>query len=549
MGISVRDLLNMEFFRDFHVIAGRKGLDREIQGVSLLEAPEAHLWSLGKELLFSSGYVFSRLDGYLERYCENFVPNHAALVIKRGRYLAKIPDELIKLYDKNDVPLITMPYSHAWMTVINQVNVGVLNQAIHRLRIDTSSRFKSYSRDYKEQAIQKILKTLENEMEFPAFLYDIPGQKSYYSSSNFQRVCAKYGLTDSDFLSPPHPYTVHTLCDCINMKRYRLMQGEAADEPRISWVVVQIQSAGLPQAVFGVMESRKFMDFYDEYSMRIAYLMLQGIYDQHMVARDASNMGFENLIHLAMECEGKTNASLTGQAGQYGLSMEHSYYYALMAPENESFDLGASRMEILELFHQCKISRPGHLALLSAGEGLILLEPDKMESKEKSFFTELLTEFHDRLRRQLKGTEWLFAICRERRPLTSIRTCVEKTRKVLATGRMAKPKDWSYDYDELGILTWLSIPDDELKKLLEQFSELTQSEKNRELLYTLKIYLENNMNFSLTAEKLFINVNTIRRRIEKANELVPINWDNYFERTKLGLMLQYLNLNLKERRD
>ncbi len=35
--------------------------------------------------------------------------------------------------------------------------------------------------------------------------------------------------------------------------------------------------------------------------MRIAYLMLQGIFDQQVVARDASNIGFENLIHLAME--------------------------------------------------------------------------------------------------------------------------------------------------------------------------------------------------------------------------------------------------------
>lgn len=85
------------------------------------------------------------------------------------------------------------------------------------------------------------------------------------------------------------------------MKRYRLLKGEAANEPRISWVTIPIESAGITQAYFCVMESRKFLDFYDEYSMRIAYLMLQGIFDQQVVARDASNIGFENLIHLAME--------------------------------------------------------------------------------------------------------------------------------------------------------------------------------------------------------------------------------------------------------
>ena len=30
------------------------------------------------------------------------------------------------------------------------------------------------------------------------------------------------------------------------------------------------------------------------------------------------------------------------------------------------------------------------------------------------------------------------------------------------------------------------------------------------------------------------------RRIEKVNELIPVHWDDYVERTKLGLLLQYL---------
>ena len=66
------------------------------------------------------------------------------------------------------------------------------------------------------------------------------------------------------------------------------------------------------------------------------------------------------------------------------------------------------------------------------------------------------------------------------------------------------------------------------------------AEKNRELLYTLKVYLENNMNYSLTAEKLYVNINTIRRRIEKVNELVDVDWNNYYTRTKIALMLQFM---------
>jgi len=54
------------------------------------------------------------------------------------------------------------------------------------------------------------------------------------------------------------------------------------------------------------------------------------------------------------------------------------------------------------------------------------------------------------------------------------------------------------------------------------------------------VYLENNMNYSLTAEKMYVNINTIRRRIEKVKELVDVDWNNYHTRAKIGLMLQFM---------
>lgn len=91
------------------------------------------------------------------------------------------------------------------MTVVNQVNVGVLNHAIQSLRIDISQGPGCYNQNYKEQAIQKILKTLETEMEFPAFLYDVTMDKRYYSSDNFKKASEKYGIRESDYWSPSFP--------------------------------------------------------------------------------------------------------------------------------------------------------------------------------------------------------------------------------------------------------------------------------------------------------------------------------------------------------
>ena len=39
MGIAIQELLSQDYFKDFYVLAGAKGLHREIQGITVMEAP------------------------------------------------------------------------------------------------------------------------------------------------------------------------------------------------------------------------------------------------------------------------------------------------------------------------------------------------------------------------------------------------------------------------------------------------------------------------------------------------------------------------------
>ena len=43
MGIAIQELLSQEYFKDFYVLAGAKGLHREIQGITVMEAPDGTL--------------------------------------------------------------------------------------------------------------------------------------------------------------------------------------------------------------------------------------------------------------------------------------------------------------------------------------------------------------------------------------------------------------------------------------------------------------------------------------------------------------------------
>lgn len=536
MGITVRDLLSVEYFKDFKVIAGRGGLNREIQGVTVADAPDGYRWKSEKELCFTSGYVFSSDPEFITGIFQGD-SQLSALVIKRGRYLEEIPDYILHLSEENDVPLITMPYGIPWMEVINQVYVAVINHAI-QLFGPNEQAYRPQTVNFKEQKIRKILRAVESDMEFPALLYDLFEDRSYYSSDNFPKITAKYQLHESDYWEPSVPHSRYTLCDSIRMSRFRLIRGEGQGEPRISWVTIPIVVGGAPQAYFCVMESRRFLDFCDEYSIRIAYLSLLSAYEQIVALRDSNNIGFEQLLHLALESSEEASHRLHYQANQQGISMEDPYIYVLFQHDHKSFDIRTKRNAVMDLFLHCGMEQKGRMAFLSRTEGVILFRG--WGQNEKTQIMEILVEFQEKMSRKFEGMTWTFAVSFEPRRLLDIRACVEKGRKTLQIGKIAFPETRVLDYGDLGILTWLDIPDEELKLLLEDFSTLMQAEKNRELLHTLKVYLENNMNYSLTAEKLFVNINTIRRRIEKVNELVPIDWNNYYSRLKIGLMLQFM---------
>lgn len=541
MGITVRDLLSVEFFKDFKVIAGKNGLSREIQGVTVADAPDGYRWKMEKELCFTSGYVFANNPDFIKGI---FLGESklSALVIKRGRYLEEIPEYIVKLAEENDVPLISMPYGIPWMDAINQVYVAVINHAIQLFGVSSANTpYRPQTTNYKELKINKILRAVESDMELPAVLYDLFEDRSYYSSENFRQISQRYGIEDENYWDPQTTHSRHTLCDSIGMTRFRLIRGESVGQPRISWVTIPIIVGGAPQAYFCVMESRRFMDLCDEYSVRIAYLALLSIYEQIVALRDSYNIGFEQLIHLALDTPEEDFHRIHYQASQQGMSIEDSYIYVLFQHDHKNFDIRAKRNAVIELFQHCGMETKGRMAFLSRNEGIILFRSKGQDSsEEKRQISNILQEFHEKMSRKFEGMNWTVAVNFEPGRLEDIKSCVTKGRKTLKIGRIAMPDKTVLDYKDLGILTWVDIPDEELKKLLDDFRMLLQAEKNRELLQTLKVYLENNMNYSLTAEKLYVNINTIRRRIEKVNELIDIDWDNYYTRTKIGLMLQFM---------
>ena len=91
------------------------------------------------------------------------------------------------------------------------------------------------------------------------------------------------------------------------------------------------------------------------------------------------------------------------------------------------------------------------------------------------------------------------------------------------------------------MFAWLNIQEDEIDMMLNNLKDFFEEDENKELIETLKAYLDCNLNYSRTAKKLYVHVNTVRNRIEQINDRIQIDLDEPFNRLKLEILLNLFN--------
>ena len=60
--VTIRDILNTDEFRDFVVLAGDSALDKEVDSITIMDSPNPFPWSVGGEIVLSSGYIFKSMN-------------------------------------------------------------------------------------------------------------------------------------------------------------------------------------------------------------------------------------------------------------------------------------------------------------------------------------------------------------------------------------------------------------------------------------------------------------------------------------------------------
>ncbi len=510
IGISVKQTIELDFFKNYKVLAGHGGLNNQIQGVAIFDAPDGYLWTKHDEFVISSGYVFKANPNLFETFTrsEEFT-RIACLGIKIGRYIDEVPQSVLNAFNDANIPLLIVDPKHSWMEVNNALLVAVMNKNIERFHLGQlrSSHISNYS--YQTRKTKKILSALEDELSYPAMLYDINAKKTYFSSDQFRALSKDLQL--DDFWQPSFDFSKETLCNTLKMVRYRRFI-EDYRKP-YSWITVPITVDNSVYAYFVVLEAHKIIDHFDQFFTKF----IKEITSQQLTDK----------------------SRISDYAYSLNLNVNDEFYTVVMAQRDESICFSGYRDFINNSIKSLLSTQDCRFALLDDAHYYLLFRK-KCNVDSTTAIAEKLRALKKALEAPRYGFIVTFGLADVASSLYDLNKSYQRAMRALECGKIIYPNKYLWTYCELGPFAWFSMPKEECDLILKDFSDLINDESQKSKLETLKAYLDCNMNYSLTAKTCYMHINTVRSHITKIIKQTNIDLNNPIERMKTEILLNLL---------
>jgi purine catabolism regulator len=125
--VTVREVLTLPALAGSYVMAGESGLDRPVSGVNVMEVPDIESFVKPAELLLTTAYPMrDRPEGLGDLVRTLHRLDLAALAIKPGRYLERLPDDMLQVANDLGFPIVIVADSTSFNEVIGALLAVVL---------------------------------------------------------------------------------------------------------------------------------------------------------------------------------------------------------------------------------------------------------------------------------------------------------------------------------------------------------------------------------------------------------------------------------------
>ncbi|MFT9846801.1 PucR family transcriptional regulator [Aneurinibacillus sp. REN35] len=199
---TIHDALSRPLFRGVRIIAGANGVNRRIRWVHILEVSDAGELIHGEEMILSTGMAFRAGHVSPAEYLQNLINLNVSclcLEIVDMDAHAPVPAEMIALAEQYDFPLLVFLHTVRFIDITHDLHSLIINQQYSMLQnLERISR-EFHHHTLTSQGTENVLKVLYNSTqatiaylpsdEAPLFIPDLPsGEKKEWTQLLQQKL-------------------------------------------------------------------------------------------------------------------------------------------------------------------------------------------------------------------------------------------------------------------------------------------------------------------------------------------------------------------------
>lgn len=545
--MNVNNFLNLPFTEDFKLLSGELGLDNEITGVNILDNPQAMDWLSPGELIVTSGYFFKESPDALEKFLKSFKRlNISAVCIKPQIYLNPLPEQLIELSNRLEIPLIEIPYGLAFSKILTTVMNLLTDSSTEsvQMALDINAKFLEYGIEgddinYLHEKLEALLDnpllitnsdwTFLSKNPSEAFLpYTQPNNKLTY----FDIGCLAVVPKNLDKLK--HPVNVIFKDQSSGMilpvffkdVTYGYMIVLQKNRPLLKKDYIALEHAAFSIALKIVHQAEK---------ERIENRVLRDFYRELL----SGHMPIENLRAFNIE---------------FNYDIPYAVFlFSVTAPQQKTGNIVQRKYEedrlmrnILKLMNAYTHSMNQDLHVFKQGAyfiGLIgqdnrQVQPD--EQSQRAFFK----DFDRFIRHSFASDIWINIYVGSVQAIDQLNRSYNEALKMVRFTKQEQSAIYFAKNFYFENFFQTHIKDSEASDFINHYlSALLEHDaaSDSHLLETLKVFLDHQQNLAAASRTLFIHRNTLLYRIEKIETLLDSKLADPSTALSLALALKFLH--------
>ena len=532
MAIYVKDLLMEEEMNGARLISGEEGLDNEIKGVTIIEAPDIVKWINGGEVLLTGLYAFRSCSMEdFKNYIDELVKKKiSALILKRGKPVEGAEDKveyLIQFSRKHTIPILEMPFEISFRDVMSRLMERLFNEEVTRLKYfkTTHDNFSALVLGSESigVAIDQILDVLAKLIRNPVAAFNrqldcIGASEGAERSLEIQKDAQSY---------EPGVYS-----------NYEYLRQQIENRQQY---IVKVKLNLRERLYLVITEEEDSFDVMDAIATESAIWALQFELVRQYSVTELEKKFQNDIMHNILNGKIDSISELQKNTSLLGVPINGSFRVIVFGLKGEDRDKRDFKSKISDthLLSDAIACQMTNVKIYNDLDRIVVVKEVNKEQTQEEYrqeIREIVDKVQAYVSRQDKELQVKAGVGKVVEGVINLPDSFKEANEAFTfvdiAGEISEDVNSQVTlFSDLGIfklLCQLDNPELLLEYVPEGLQKLYNYKKPQrdDLLITLKTYLDRNLNLSKTAQDLFVHYKTASYRIEKIAKITGVDFDN-----------------------